>query len=77
MNFITNLFKSKDPAPGESYDVILIMVNRLIKYAHMIPFKKRYSAEQLGFIGLNRLIRYYGMSEVYISDRDKFITSNY
>ena len=36
-------------------------MDRLIKYSHMIPFKEKYTAEQLGFIILDRLIRYYGI----------------
>ena len=77
MDFITKLPKSKDPATGEDYDSILVMVDRLTKYSHIIPFKEKYNAEQLGFIVLDRLIRYHGIPEGLTSDRDKLFTSNY
>ena len=76
MDFITKLPKSKNPLTDQPYDAILVMVNRLTKYAYMVPLKEAYNAEQLGYIVLDRLIRYHGMSKAYISDRDKLITSN-
>ena len=77
MNFITKLPKSKDPATGETYDFILVMVDRLTKYSHIVPFKEKYTTKQLGFIVLDRLIRYHGIPEGLTSDRDKLFTSNY
>ena len=61
MDFIVKLLKLKDPITKEEYDAILILMDRLIKYSHMIPFKEKYTAEQLGFVILDRLIRYYGI----------------
>ena len=77
IDFIMKLPKSKDPLTNQPYDAILVMVDRLIKYAHMVLFKKTYNAKQLGYIVLDQLIQYHGMSKAYISDRDKLITSNY
>ena len=77
MDFIIKLPKLKDPLTKEDYDAILIIVDRLTKYSHLIPFKETYTAEQLGFIILDRLIRYYGIPGAIISDRDKLFTSNY
>ena len=37
----------------EEYDTILVLINRLIKYSHMILFKEKYTAEQLGFVILD------------------------
>ena len=77
MDFIVKLPKSKDPLTKEEYDAILVIVDRLTKYSHLIPFKETYTAEQLGFVILDRLIRYHGIPEAIISDRDKLFTSNY
>ena len=77
MDFIIKLLKLKDPLTKEEYDAILVIVDRLTKYSYLIPFKEIYTAEQLGFIILDRLIRYYGILEVIISDRDKLFTLNY
>ena len=77
MDFITKLPKSEDPATKIKYDAILVMVDRLTKYSHIIPFKELFNTEQLGFIVLDRLIRYHGIPEGLTSDRDKLFTSNY
>ena len=77
MDFIVKLPISKDPVTQEEYDTILVIVDRLIKLSHLVPFNKKYTAEQLGFIILDRLIRYYGILEALISNRDKLFTSNY
>ncbi|CAA77891.1 Reverse Transcriptase, partial [Cladosporium fulvum T-1 virus] len=77
MDFITKLPRSKDRVTGQAYDMILVMVDRLTKYAHFIPASEIYTAEQLGYLVLDRLIRYHGFPEVFITDRDKLFTSNY
>ena len=77
MDFIVKLPISKDPVIREEYDAILVIVDRLIKLSHLILFNEKYTAEQLGFIILDRLIRYHGILEVLISNRDKLFTSNY
>ena len=77
MDFIVKLLILKDPVIQEEYNIILVIVDRLIKLSHLIPFKEKYTAEQLGFIVLDRLIRYYGILEALISNRDKLFTSNY
>ena len=77
MNFIIKLLKSKDSTNEKAYDAILVMIDRLIKYCHIIPFKKTYNVEQLKYIVLNRLIRYQKISRELINDRDKLFTFNY
>ena len=77
MDFIVKLPKSKDPTTEEEYDSILVIVDKLTKYSHIIPFREKYSAEQLGTIVLDRLIRYHGIPKGITSDRDKLFTSNY
>jgi len=77
MNFITKLPKSTNLATEERYDSILIMVDKLIKYLHIIACKEKFTAEQLRYIVLNRLIRYHDILKELISDKDKLFTSNY
>lgn len=77
MNFIIKLSKSKDLITKKEYDAILIIVDRLIKYSHIIVFKEKYTAKQLEAIILDRLIRYHDISKRIISDRDKLFTFNY
>ena len=77
MDFITKLLKSKDPTTTEVYDAIMVIVDRLTKYAIMLPFKEKYNAGQLAFLLLDRLIRDYSIPELITSDRDKLFTLNY
>ena len=77
MNFIIKLSKSKDSTNEEAYDAILVMIDRLIKYCHIIPFKEAYNVEQLKYVVLNRLIRYQEISKGLTNDKDKLFTSNY
>ena len=77
MNFIIKLLKSKKLVTEMIYDNILIIVDKLIKYSHLISFKESYSADQLKSIVLDRLIRYHNISKGITSDRDKLFISNY
>ena len=77
MDFITKLPKSKDPITEISYDAIMVIVDKLTKYAHMIPVSETYNAEQLAYILKDRLIRYHGIPYRITSDRDKIFTSNF
>ena len=77
MNFITKLSKSKNSTNEKAYDAILVMIDRLTKYCHIVSFKETYNVEQLKYIVLNRLIRYQEISKELINDKDKLFTSNY
>ena len=45
MDFVVKLSKLKDLATGEAYDSIIIIVDKLIKYAIMVSFKESFNAE--------------------------------
>ena len=77
MNFIVKLFKSKNLTTEETYDSILVMIDRLIKYSHIISFKENYTAKELRNIILDRLIRYHDISKRITSDRNKLFIFNY
>lgn len=47
MDFIVKLPLSNDHVTKEVYNSILIIVDRLTKYTHFIPYKEAYTAEQL------------------------------
>ncbi len=53
------------------------MINKFIKYSHVIVCKKKFIIKQLKYIVLNRFIRYYNILKDLTSDRDKLFTSNY
>ena len=45
MNFITKFSKLIEPTTKTKYDLIIIIVDRLIKYAHFILFKKTFDVK--------------------------------
>ncbi len=61
----------------DKYNSILVIINKLIKYLHIIACKKKFTIEQLEYIVLNRLIRYHNIFKELISNKDKLFTSNY
>ena len=77
MNFIIKLSKSKNSTNEKTYNAILVIIDRLIKYCHIIFFKETYNVEQLKYVVLNRLIRYQEISKKFINDKDKLFTFNY
>jgi len=77
MNFIIKLSKSTNLATRDKYDSILVMIDKLIKYSHIIACKDKFTAKQLRYIVLNRLIRYHDILKELTSDKDKLFTSNY
>ena len=77
IDFITKLPKSKDPVTGITYNLIIVIVDRFTKYIIVVLFKKTHTAEQLGHLLLDRLVRDHGVPIMIITDRDKLFTSNY
>ena len=77
MDFITRLPPLIEAYIGVSYDIILVIVDRLTKYIHFILYKATLIAKQLGFLVLDRLIRYYRIPRVFVTDRDKLFTLAY
>ena len=77
IDFITKLPKSKDPVTGITYNLIIVIVDRFTKYLIVVPFKKTHTAEQLGHLLLDRLVRDHRVPIMIITDRDKLFMSNY
>ena len=69
MDFIEGLPKSKGK------DAILVVVDRLTKYAHFLALSHPYSVEQVVEIFMNNIHRLHGMPMAIIIDRDRIFTS--
>jgi len=77
MDFVIKLLKSKDPVIGDTFNSIIVIIDKLTKYAILIPYKETYKAYQLGFVLLDRLIRDHGIPESITLDRDRLFISYY
>jgi transposase InsO family protein len=77
MDFVTKLPLSKDPWTNQEYDSILVVTDRLTKYAYMLPYKEASTAEDLARVFLREIISQHGTPTEIISDRDKLFTSKF
>ena len=77
MDFIIKLLPSKDTVTGVLYNSILIVVDRLTKYARFIPWREKESADKLAKTILKEIVSNYGIPQSIISDRDKHFTSKF
>ena len=74
IDFIVKLPLSKDTITDIKYNSILVVVDRLTKYAHFIPWKEKGNAEDLAKVILKEIIANHGIPQSIISDRDKLFT---
>ena len=65
MDFITELSLTKT-----GHDSVLVLVDSLSKMAHFVPAKKIFTAADTVDVLADRLLRYHGLPEAFISDRD-------
>lgn len=69
LDFIEGLPKST------GYTVILVVVDKLTRYAHFIPLAHPFTALQVAQAYMNNIFKLHGLPKVIISDRDKIFTS--
>jgi hypothetical protein len=69
LDFIEGLPKSK------SFTTILVVIDKLTKYAHFIPISHPYTAMSVAQQFLNNIYKLHGLPHTIISDRDKIFTS--
>jgi hypothetical protein len=63
------------PRTQARYDVVWVIMDRLIKAVHFIPVKVKYSLEKLTELYLQKIVRLYGVPESIVLDRDpRFIS---
>jgi hypothetical protein len=60
LNFVTKLSLSKKLITGIIYNSIMIIINRLTKYAYFIPYFKSFLTEDLAYMFYKHVIANYG-----------------
>ena len=72
MDFVTGL-----PKTFRGNDAILVVVDRLTKSAHFLPFKLGQSLEKLAKLYMDEIVRLHGIPSTITTDRDTRFTSHF
>ena len=65
------------PLTHKQHDSIMVLVDKLSKYAYFIPLKSTYNAVNVVEIFLKEIFRLHGVPKTVIYDRDVKLTSNF
>jgi hypothetical protein len=77
LDFVVKLLSSKKALIGVIYNSILVVINRLTKYAHFIFYKKGLTTEELIYAFNRNIIVNHRISKEIINNRDKLFTSKF
>lgn len=72
MDFVVGL-----PKTTKGYDAIWVVIDRLTKSAHFLPFRTTASLDKLAQQYVDEIVRYHGIPVTIVSDRDPRFTSRY
>lgn len=70
MDFITGL------TPSRGYTLIMVVVDRLSKYAHFAPLPTKFDALRVAHLFINTVVRHHGFPKTLVSDRDSVFLNN-
>lgn len=72
MDFIVGL-----PRTQKGYDTIWVIVDRLTKVAHFLPFKTKYMRARLAELYMERIVCFHGVPKKIVSDRGTQFISHF
>jgi hypothetical protein len=72
MDFITGL-----PRRDKLHDLIMVVVDKITKYAHFIPLKTTHKVADVVDIFMKEVARFHGIPKSIVFDRDPKFTSNF
>ena len=76
MDFVTGLPLSSD-WKSDSYNSILVIVNRLTKMVHYEPVKVTIDAPGLAEVIIDVVVRHHGLSDLIVTNRGSLFTSKF
>lgn len=62
---------------SEGYTVIIVIVDRLTKFAHFLPVKHPYTAASIGQLFMDNIVKLQGMPQSIVTDRDTIFVSSF
>jgi hypothetical protein len=77
LDFIIKLLPSKEELIGVTYNSILVVTDRLTKYAYFISYKEGSTVEELIYTFNRNIIANYGIPEEIINNKNKLFISNF
>ena len=72
MDFVVGL-----PRSHAGHDDIWVIVDRLTKTSHFLPFKTRWSVSKLAELFVSKIVKLHGVPVSIVSDRDPRFTSRF
>ncbi len=77
LNFIVKLLKSKEKVMRTTYDSILMITDRLIKYKYFLSYKKVTFTEDLTYTFLRMIVANHELSNEIVLNKDKLFISKF
>ena len=77
MNFVTNFFESQNLIIKTFYDIIITIINDLIKYVKFILYQLTITTKQLTYLLIKKVFANYNVSKQIITNRDKLFISTF